>query len=190
MPSWLAEDPTPVYILLAVAAVALAVAYWNTRKRAYLVGIGAVLLLAGVVWLIDFLVVTERERLVKTVNTMGRAVQALDVDGVFRHLSEDFEFGGMRKAAFQESVRRGVRLYDVREMQIWDVQVPEVSAEKRTARVEFNAKVRGNWSGGEEFYLVKAEFVLEPDQQWRMRRFTLHKPFADSRDPIQIPLPR
>ena len=43
MPSWLVEDPTPVYILLAVAAVGLAAAYWNTRKRAYLIGIGAVL---------------------------------------------------------------------------------------------------------------------------------------------------
>jgi hypothetical protein len=190
MPSWLVEDPTPVYVLLAVAALVLAAAYWNRRKRSYLFGIAGVLLLAGVVWLIDFLVVTERERLAATVKSMGQAVKAMDVDRVFQHISDSFESSGLKKSAFQEVVRRNVRVYEAREMQIWDVEIKELDAEKRTANVEFLAKVRGNWSGGEEFYLVRAEFVLEADGQWRMRHFTLHKPYADTRDPLSIPLPR
>jgi hypothetical protein len=190
MPSWLVEDPTPVYILLAVAVAVLAAAYWNTRKRAYLFGIAGVLLLAGAVWLIDFLVVTEREKLNATVASMGRALRALDTDRVFQHISESFEYGGMKKAGFQETVRRGIRQFQVQDLQIWNVEIRDLNPEKRTAKVEFNAKAKGNWSGGADYYLVEADFALEPDGQWRMRHFTLHNPFANTRDPIGIPLPR
>src|SRR5262249_16843834 len=143
-----------------------------------------------VVWLIDFLVVTEREKLVATVNSIGRALHDVDTDRVFQHVSDRFEYGGMKKAAFHEAVRRGVRVYQVHEMKLWDINVQDVDKEKRTAKIEFYAKVRGNWSASEAFWLVDADFVLDPDGQWRLLHFTLHNPGANTREPVSIPLPR
>jgi len=192
MPSWLAEDPIVLYMVLATAAVLLGAGYWMKRKRGYLFGLGAMVVLVGLVWLLDFLIVTERERLLHTVQAMARRVEALDIDGVFAHISNEFISGNnLKKEEFRQAVKNGVRVYQVREMQMWDLEVVELSMPDKSAKVEFHAKVRGNWSGGEEFYLVRADFVLDSDGQWRMKGFTLHRPFANQNEPLPLPpLPR
>jgi hypothetical protein len=187
MPTWLVEDPTYVYMLLGIVAVALAAAYWTRRQGKYAIGVGVVLLLIGLVALLDYLIVTDREQIVRNVGSLCQAVGDRDLDRAFAHLSKDFRYHSLNKATFEENVRRLVSIHQPNEAKAWDFEVLDVSREKRSATVLFRAKVKGNWSGGAEFYLVRAEYVLDPDGQWRMKTFKLSNPLVNTEDEVGVP---
>jgi hypothetical protein len=172
---------------LGIVAVAFAAAYWTRRQGKYALGFVAVLLLVGLVALLDYLVVTDREQIVRNVAALCQAVGDRDLDKAFAHLSKDFRYHSLDKATFEQNVRRLVSIHQPNEAKAWDFEVLDVSREKRSATVLFRAKVKGNWSGGAEFYLVHAEYVLDPDGQWRMRTFKLSNPFVDTDQELGVP---
>src|SRR5437867_3452454 len=121
MPTWLVEDPTIVYLLLGTVALALLSGFWSQRNRGYLYALGVVLLLIAGVWLLDFMVVTDREELLQTLRSLARRVEALDVDGAFEHMADDFRFRGVSKEEFRKAVKQDVRNYEVHSMRMWDL---------------------------------------------------------------------
>jgi LPXTG-motif cell wall-anchored protein len=188
MPSWLVENPTPVYLILGAAALLSLVAWWITRKRKFLIGAGIAVILIGVVWLIDFLVVTDGERIVLNVKDMAAAVQAKDVDRIFKHVSEKFHSpAGKNKQEFRKTAEDYIRSGRVQEVAVWDFEQKEVSREKRTATVLFMVKARGEkLASGEDLpYRCTATFRLEPDDQWRMEKFEISDPYTTEK--IQVP---
>jgi hypothetical protein len=185
MPSWLVEDPTPVYVILGTAVVILLALYWNRRKRGYLYGVGGVFLLIGLVWLIDFLVVTDREKVQAALRAMAGRIQALDVDGAFQFVSDDYDGPHRPKKEFREWCRSRMAALGVSELRVWDETVVEASAASRTGRAEF--MIKGQGSIGQGMYLVRANFVLDPDGQWRLRNFTLHNPAANTNEALPLP---
>src|SRR2546423_1927281 len=117
MPSWLVDDPTNVYLLLGFALLGCAAAWWVTRKRRFAMGSGAVILLMGLVWLLDYLVVTPREQVLDSIEQMGAAVRRRDADGIFRHISQSFTLGsGTTREGFRQVVERALRDREVEEM--------------------------------------------------------------------------
>ena len=109
MPTWLVEDPTPVYMLLGTLAVALAAGFWIKRRRAYVLGCGLVLLTLGVFFLksgralilvamagvallmglaivIDRVVVTDREQVANIIYDCAAAAERNDLDAVLAHV--------------------------------------------------------------------------------------------------------
>jgi len=185
MPSWLVEDPTIVYLILGTLGLALFAGYWSRRKRGFLYALGVVLLLVGGVWLLDFLVVTEREKLMTSVRAMGARIQALDVDGAFRHISDDYNGTGGNKEQFRQYCKQGLTRFGVTDLKVWDESVVEMSDDQRTARVEFMAK--GVGSLGQALWLVRANFFRNDDGQWRLRNFTLHNPAANTNEALPLP---
>jgi hypothetical protein len=174
-------------MLLGIAAAAFAAAYWNRRQGKYVVGFGIVLLLGGLVWLLSLFIVTDRDQIVRSVAALAQAVGERDFDKAFAHLSRDFRYHNYDKASFEQNVRRVAGIHQPTEAKAWDIEVTDISREKRSANVEFRAKVKGNWSGGAEFYLVRAEYVLDPDGQWRMKSFRLFNPFINSDQELGVP---
>lgn len=185
MPSWLVEDPAVLYILLFTIALFLAVAWWRTRQRKLAAGLAGVVLVAGLVWLLDTLIVTDHERLLLNLESLADAARRRDLDRIFQHISSSFRYGGMDRTAFRRRADDAVRRFGVEEITLWDFKPLQVSSASRTASVEFLAKARGNWSKG-EFFLCRAEFVLEGDQ-WRMKGFQLFNPAVDTQRPVDIP---
>ena len=186
MPSWLADDPTLVYMILAALAMILGVAWWRTKQgKLFLGAIGAILLI-GVVWLIGHYTMTDAKRIQRVVEEMAAALQRHDLNGVFVHTSRDFSYHGITRERAREQLEGILRRRDVTEVVVWDFNPESISREQRSATMAFLVKPRGNWGNGAEHYLCRAEFVLE-DGQWRMRTFRIFNPFANTHEEITVP---
>jgi hypothetical protein len=199
---WLFEGRQTVYVVLAAAAVVLLVAWWQTRKRYWLIGAGAMVGLIGLYFLLDRLVETDREQVVRKVQEMAAAVKARNIDGIFTHVSDEFRLDGLDKASFRNSAEQAIiRLRRVEEVEVWDFHVPSdfrsphesrVGGSTRptqVAQVGFQAKPKGKGPGLEEGvgYPCEARFVRDPDGQWRLLDFQVFKPVSDTKEPLPIP---
>lgn len=185
MPRILAEDPTPVYVLLGLTSLVLLALLWSTRQGKYAVGIGVAVFLAFLVWLLDFLIVTDHEHMVLNVQTMARSVAARDLDSVFGHISEDFLYHDRDKQAFRKTAESVLNTWDIRDIKVWDFQSEEASRSSRQGRLVFKVKVKE--AGGEGFYRCRTEFILDPDGRWRLKGFKLYNPFVETEQEITIP---
>jgi hypothetical protein len=195
---WLFEGRPTVYVILAAAAVLLFVAWWQTRKRYWLYATAAFLALIGLYFLLDRLVETDREQIVRKVEEMSAGVRDRNVDRIFAHVSEQFRLSNSDRAAFRALAERAIRTGQVTEVKAWDFQFPDDfrGTERRTvrgtpqevqvARVVFRVHPEGPGLTNAQF-LVRATFVRDPDGQLRLLDFQLFNPFVDQNQPIQIP---
>jgi hypothetical protein len=203
MPSWLADDPTVVYAILgALALVVLALAWMNRdwmiplgsrrgRRREprtiNALSLGGIVItvvsaLAGGVFLIDHLVVTDEEQIVEAVQEMADRVTRRDTEGVFRHVSETFRSPqGHDKRAFKEFARRYIDSGEVTNVRVWEFRFEgDNPRSKQLAKVFFYAKADASSLGSRQglFYLVEADFCLDPDGKWRLKWFQFRNPAA------------
>jgi hypothetical protein len=192
MQSWLSDNFDVLVILLSLVALALPYFWWRTRKRYYALGAGGAVLLLGLVCLLLYLLPlvlgeSDSQQIERKVREMAAAVKARNLDRIFRHVSNTFRFVSLDRAAFRQKAEEVIRRRDVEEVTVWDFERGEIAREKRSATVSFMVKAKSNWQGSEFPYRCEADFVLDPDGQWRMRGFQIFNPIVESREPIQIP---
>jgi hypothetical protein len=178
MLSWLVDDSLLIVGLLAVVALGFVAAWWFTRKKQYLLGAAGAGAAALLVWLIASLVVTDRKQIEGAIRDMADAVRAHDVDRLMSHLSNDFR-SPMGKS--KEEARTAAKGYmdsgDVTEAVVGDFEPPEVSREKRTATISFFVKFKGKRiTPDHPGFRCETTFVLDPDNQWRVKGFKLFFP--------------
>src|SRR5437773_11787439 len=101
MPSWLVEDPTVVYFLLGLAALASASGWWMTRRGKYAVGAVVAVALILLVRLLDYWVVTDQEKIIDSIQVMANGVASRDIDGIFAHVSPRFRHDTLANARFR-----------------------------------------------------------------------------------------
>jgi hypothetical protein len=192
MQSWLLDNFDFLIIVLSIAALVFAYAWWRTRRRPFALGAGAAILLMGFTWLLVYLLPflfgeSDHQQIERKVREMAAAVKDGNLDRIFSHISQEFRHGGLGKADFRHRAEEVIRSRHVEEVVVWDFERGEIARERRSAKVSFLVKARGSWRGSEVGYLCRAEFVLDPDRQWRMRGFEIFNPFRDSEQPIPIP---
>ena len=191
MLAWLIDNATIVYIILGAIALAFLVVLWLTRKRAYAAGLAVDLALIALFVLLTFLVPTDRSRIVGAIQEMGQGVKAGNPDLIFRNISDKFRLGGLDKPTFRRFVEGVLQRKQVTEIEVWDIERPEVSRPNRTAKIAFQVKPKGPLAGEDVPYRCKATFVLDPDDHWRLQTFQVFNPFVDTDKPLDIPeLPR
>jgi hypothetical protein len=186
MLTWLVDDPALAYILLVGAVVILAVLWWRTQQGKYLIGAGIAVLLIGVVWLISKYVPTDSKRIQQAIEEMSAGVRSRNLDRIFSHVAADFRHGSLNKEAFRQASERAIREHDVTNVLVWDFELAEVSRQKRSARITFLVKPEGNLGTPARYLHCAADFVLEPDGQWRMKGFELTDPFEKGE---RVPIP-
>ena len=187
MLNWFGDHANIAIAVLCTAGLALGVLWWNTGKRKYGIASVGALALAILVFLSGFWIQTDNSLIEHALNEMSAGTKAHNVDRIFAHISDRFQLGTLDKQAFRGRVEDVIRNHGVDEVVIWDFVPTEISREKRAATVEFDVKVRGDWSSGAEFYHCKARFVLDPDNQWRLAGFQLFNPHVNTSEPIAIP---
>jgi hypothetical protein len=192
MHSWLLDNFALLIMLLSIAALALAYVWWRTRRKYYAFAAGAAVALMGLVCLLVYLLPllfgeSDGQQIERKIREMAAAVKERNLDRIFSHISRDFRFGSHDKAAFRQRAEETIRRRDVEEVVVWDFERGEIARERRTAKISFMVKARGNWQGSEAGYRCDADFVLDPDGQWRMRSFQIFNPFRESNEPINIP---
>jgi hypothetical protein len=192
MQSWLLDNFALLIMLLSIAALALAWAWWRTRRRRYGLAATSAVGLMGLVCLLVYLLPllfgeTDSQQIERKIREMAGAVKTRNLDRIFSHISERFLFGSLDKATFRRKAEEVMNTRDVEEVVVWDFERGEISREQRTGKVRFMVKARGNWRGSEAGYRCDADFVLDPDGQWRMRGFQIFNPFRESDQPLPIP---
>ncbi len=90
--SYFTEDPTVLAGVFLVLAGAFLIALRVTQQGKYLVYAGASLGLALVVVVVEWLWVTDNERIEQVVYDLRRAVLESDVDGVLAHMSPHVQY--------------------------------------------------------------------------------------------------
>src|SRR5205823_9216792 len=135
------------------------------------------------------LVVTDREKIIASVQTMADGVAARDVNGIFSHVSPRFSVAGRNKADFQQWAGDRISAGDVTSLRVWDFAKGQVDRDKGVATIEFLVKGNGAWVRGGEFFRCKARFFLDPDGEWRLAGFELFQPYQDPAlaQPLDIP---
>ena len=198
MSDWLFEGRPTVYVILAAVAVLLFVAWVQTRKRPWFYAAVASLALVGLYFLLDRLVETDREQILRKVEEMSAGVRERSVDRIFANVSEQFHLNGSGRAAFRQLADRALRTGEVTDVTVWDFAFPEDfrtrvrrtgtagAPEQDGARVSFMVKPQGPRLGA-PFFRCDATFVRDPDGQWRLFTFQLFQPGVDSNQPFQIP---
>ena len=189
MSSWLIEDPTPAYLILGALGLGLGILWWMNRRGAYLIGLGAAALLIGILVLLNYTIDTDSKQIHRKLQTMADSVATRDVEAIFANISSQFRLGSMDRQQFQQRVESHLHRGDVQNLKIWDYVPREISREHRTATVTFTVKGSGAGTSGTEFYNCRASFVLDPDEQWRLKGFALFLPQVDPMTGQAIELP-
>jgi hypothetical protein len=174
---WLFEGRTSIYVVLIALTALLVVLWWQTRKRWSLLAVAVALGLVGLYALLDVLVETDREQIVRKIKLMVAAVNAGDIDGAFEHIADDFRSPGRRG---KEELRNLAKLYIgqrlLERVEAWDIVcVGEPSRQDGTAQASFTVKLHGP---GVEGFLAACDttFGFEAGHGWRLKSVRLLKP--------------
>jgi hypothetical protein len=176
MLSWLSENAIPVIVVLGLLAFGLIVGYWFTRKRPYLVGLGVVLVLALLTWLITLLVVTDNQQIQANLKAMEKGVNNHNADAIFQHVASDFHIGGLDKAGLKSLAERVLQDGELNRIKMWDYDRAEIAPSGASATITFMVKPEGNRNPNDMFYRCFATFVREADGKWRLKGFELRDP--------------
>jgi hypothetical protein len=176
---WLFEGRPAVYVALGVLAVLFAALWWRDRRRAWLVALAVVGVLAGVYLLLDHLVETRDEQITHRLQLIEKGVKAGNAEQVMAQFSSQFDYHGIRRDALRHGVAARLQSRFVDELTIWEVRFPDASG-----RVFFKAKPKG--LGDNPGFQVRADFVRDADGQWRMKTFEVFNLFVEAEAPIDV----
>lgn len=198
MPTWLAQPPRSLYILLLIAAMLplLAAFFLPSAKRdpkrkkpstkAVSLALSALaLLLLAALAIFDKGHESDSEQIERKLHEMSDGVRERNLRKTFEHVSDSFKYGMAGKSILMQRGEQAQQAGQVEEIPIWDIKVDDVGKEDTKAKAEFRIKVKGS-AFAENQFLVRAFFVRDPDGQWRMQTFEVYSPtgFADR---IQVP---
>lgn len=92
MPTFLADPPQWVYLLLAAAVLVAGLVWLNRRTRKSLLVLVGILSVVVAQFLLDRLFESPREEAVRRVQAMARAADAHDPEGFASHLAETVQY--------------------------------------------------------------------------------------------------
>jgi hypothetical protein len=184
LPTWYYYVTGALYFV----AIGLLIAAWKTRKRKYALGAGFAVALIVLASVFVFMFPSDQQRIESAVRDMQKGVKDKNADLIFVHISDDFRIGLADKPALRKLAEGAMKRGDVNDIIVWDFRDAEISRADRTATIKFYIKPKGNViADPEPYYTCKAKFVLDSDDEWRMKSFELFKPVGDADKPIQIP---
>jgi hypothetical protein len=173
---WLVDNSNLVLLLLVLAALLLGVSWWLTRRGAYLFGLGGVVALMVVVWVLSLLIVTDRKRLVLLVHDVEQQINKRDLAGAFNHFAEDAELvmDGQRRARTREAILGVAKMVfqkgRIEGIKVWDVEVEKV--DRPSAVVTFYVRPTDEQS----YARCEAQCVLHGERSWRVKVLKIDLP--------------
>lgn len=108
--TWISEDPTYLVGLCLLASAGCFVALRATQNGKYLIWALGALAAAGLVLVIEWVWVTDNERIEAVVYDLRRALLASDADAVLDHLTENVQYVQNDQALSSTAARTMIRL--------------------------------------------------------------------------------
>ena len=134
------ESPWLLLVLLAAMQFGLLMIWWRRRTRAWSRIVIAGLAAMATLPLLSHLIVTPRERIVRTCRELAVMVEAGDVAGIGGHLADDFEVAGMNRTELLVRVEKTIKRYVVENVRLHAFAV--IFPRKDEGVAEFNAVCR------------------------------------------------
>ena len=136
-------------------------------RREKIVLVAVVLVAVFGALLVDWLIVTDSERVESAIGAMAEAARRADVEAVFTHVSEEYADTEMPLSALRALAEEFFRRYDGVVVRLRDVRV-RVMGGLATAVVAVGTRnERADLYGSS---LWQVEFVKEEDGAWRVTR--------------------
>ncbi|MBS3822213.1 MAG: DUF4440 domain-containing protein [Planctomycetes bacterium] len=160
-------DPTSVYVALAIVEVLLGVA-WFYRRTAKLQRLLVLpILLAGGVFVLDQAIVTDREQLGETVESMAEDFVAGRLDAIGRYIDDGYVgFRGASKAELLEAIHNEGRVRNVTSIDLSGVEI-DVSGNLATMWLVSTITVDGSMYSGSVALHWQLRWVKRGDV-WRL----------------------
>lgn len=182
----LIDNSTIVYVLFIIVCSGLLFAWRRTRRRSYLIGTAVGLLLVVGYAVLTHVVITDRQKIIDTINASAKAVEKKDLPTIERGLASDFHLGQENRKTFMVWAANGIRDRNVKDIVVWNFTFDSLDKVKGTAQISFFAKPHGNWSDG-YYFRVEGNLVREADGKWKLQTFRVFQPYSDSKSPLPIP---
>src|SRR5262245_46779177 len=157
--SWLADNATTLYWLLAVVAAGFAAAWYMTRRVKYLGIAAAIGGVAALLFLLTRFVVSDRQQIENNLHAMAAAVVARDAEKFVEYLAKDFVFAGKSRDEVKAYAVQAAKGHGVDDVHVWDIDVRNVDRGKKKASVEF--RLRANARDGTFAAFCVSTFHLE-----------------------------
>jgi hypothetical protein len=147
---YLSEDPTYLAGALVILAAAFLITMRVTQQGKYLLWAGITFALAILVVLIEWLWVTDTERIQAVVYDLGRAVERSDAKAVLGHLTDDVQYS-MAGASVPSAVTKAMIDEGVSNAHIDFLRISQLEAsampQSRRGKAEFKVLASGSFSG-------------------------------------------
>ena len=185
----LAENVWPLIWLLALVALILVIATFATGRGKYLTWVWALAVLALVLLAVEWLWVTDRERVEMIVDSLAQAVRMEDSAEIERFLSPECRYGNMDRAGIR---RLADSIFDTIEIDKLTIsgRKTQVFPLRKEATSEFLAVVRGRQSNV-EFSPYPTRWILTFAQNssgdWEVIDIQQIPAFGEGRQPIAPP---
>jgi hypothetical protein len=173
MLSWLIDNAYLVYLILGVILLALAVLWWQTRKRPYLVGMGIAAALLVLMVLLNLFVTTDRKQLVWIVQDIAAKMNAGKVGEAFEHLTGEVTIATpnndmvLKRERLQEYTGSILKNTPGEGVTVSNIEVEKLEPPK--AIVTFNIRARGE---SQYVFFCRTEFQ-QVGGRWKMNRFAM-----------------
>ncbi len=170
------EAPGPLVVTLVLVALVLFVLAHRRNSVRLLVGAGLVLMVAGGLWLLAWLVTTPAERLAGQVRRLVALTAPYDRAGVQALLAEDVELTGprgqvwLKGRALRVALDRAAQMYPIRQQSLAGVGVTMLSDHA----AESSLKVVSVPAKSDYFDTVRTSWTLvwqrAPEGAWKVQR--------------------
>jgi hypothetical protein len=183
---WIVDNLGVVFLALGITALCCGWAWWTTRNSKLLIGLGLPIILMVLAWVLSLYIITDRTQLALDVETMRDLVNAAKLDAALEHFDDEVKIDTMqgeitfKKTDLRQLAKGNMKLYGVKQIDIWGIQVEEVSRPKAT--VTFYLKPQD----GEERGRCIMGFVYK-DGKWRVSNFTVESLVGGKKSPLLLP---
>ncbi len=173
MPTFLSDPPDSLYIALFVAMLAAVGVWYRYRTRRTLIVAGAALGLFLALLLLDKLLDSPRETVVRKASEMQADFNSGDWNRFEKHIADNFEHKGKKKKEVKEGF--DFAKANNRKLAFWGFTRDDIQfLDGNTAVVGFDAKPEGADAELLHRY-VKGRFVKGPNGQWQLVGFETYK---------------
>ncbi len=178
---WIFDNRRTIYLLLAAVAIVVAAIWWRTHSRKCRAASILVLLLLLLFTVVDLFLrkETSQEQIERKIGEIALAARhGANRDKVQDYVSDSFHSpSGNDKAAFLKEVANLSDRFEVTDVNPWDFRNITIDRSKRTATVRFNVSVKYGGNGENKVAATcEVDFVLEDDDQWRMKSYRVFLP--------------
>jgi len=185
MPRWLADPAFSLYLVLILAVLVSGGVLLLRRDRRSLILAMAIVSILIVLFLIDTLFQSGRERAISNMQTMAAATRSKTYPTITNLVTNSFAVRGINKANLPTKLKSIDQQYGWQGAEVWDFDRTESSyPDDKTVIIGFSVKATGFnallWS--------RATFRHESDGEWRLHALEFYDPLKRTNDPpIAVP---